>query len=456
MMNVGNPDEAFRLAQLPCEGVGLARLEFIIGSAIGIHPMALVGGFADKTEFFVERLAEGVATIAAAFHPHDVIVRLSDFKTNEYANLLGGRAYEPAEENPMLGFRGASRYCDPRYRQGFAIECRALRRVREEMGLTNVKLMVPFCRTPEEGRRVTAELAANGLTRGENGLELYVMCEIPSNVVLAEEFARVFDGFSIGSNDLTQLVLGVGRDSEVVAHLFDERDPAVTAMIAQVIRTARAAGRKIGICGQAPSDYAEFAESLVEQGIDSISLNPDVVLRTTLALLQVEERHAPPTRGAVNPCPRPLASDSTMARSPHCSSRHRPPRLGTPFARSWSRTTRSKKVRRACTRGASGWWAAREMRCSARCAQRPRWPWPPTSRARSSSSRPAARWRGQGTMRQYSGSDPSRGVVRPTAVMPRRPLRGRESSALLLQPFSWGRRGAARCGGSIPPRPAPG
>ena len=226
--------------------------------------------------------------IGAAFYPKDVIVRLSDFKTNEYANLIGGRKYEPVEENPMLGFRGASRYYDPRYRAGFALECRAMKKVRDEMGLTNVKLMVPFCRTVEEGRRVLAELEQHGLRRGENGLEVYVMCEIPSNVIRAEEFAEVFDGFSIGSNDLTQLVLGVDRDSEIVAHIFDERDPAVTSMIAEVIHKAKAAGRKIGICGQAPSDYPEFARFLVEQGIDSISLNPDAVLRTTLSIQELE------------------------------------------------------------------------------------------------------------------------------------------------------------------------
>ena len=303
MMNLANPDEALALSFIPNDGVGLVREEFIIGSQIGIHPMALVdyarledaavkgeierrtAGYADKAQCFVDRLAEGIAMIAAAFYPKDVIVRLSDFKTNEYANLVGGRPYEPTEENPMLGFRGASRYYDPRYRAGFALECRALLRVRRDMGLVNVKVMVPFCRTPEEGRKVLAEMATNGLRRGENGLEVYVMCEIPSNVVSADAFADVFDGFSIGSNDLTQLVLGVDRDSEVVAHVFDERDPAVMTMIASVIRTAKRRRRKIGICGQAPSDYPEFARFVVEEGIDSISLNPDAVLRTTLMLL---------------------------------------------------------------------------------------------------------------------------------------------------------------------------
>ncbi len=296
MLIVGNPAEAFRLSFLPNDGVGLVRMEFIIGTWIRAHPMALVrfdeltdadakaqiagmtAGYADRTDFFVERLAEGIGTIAAAFHPKDVIVRLSDFKTNEYANLVGGRQFEPAEENPMLGFRGASRYYDARYRDGFALECRALKRVREDMGLANVKVMVPFCRTPEEGRRVVAELAKNGLVKGRDGLEVYVMCEIPSNVVEADAFADVFDGFSIGSNDLTQLVLGIDRDSEVVAHLFDEREASVKAMIAQVIRTAKRRGRKIGLCGQAPSDHPEFAEFLVAEGIDSISLNPDALL----------------------------------------------------------------------------------------------------------------------------------------------------------------------------------
>ena len=218
-----------------------------------------------------------------------MIVRLSDFKTNEYANLIGGRAYEPVEENPMLGFRGASRYYNPRYEAGFALECRAMKKVREEMGLTNVKLMVPFCRTVEEGRKVIAEMTKHGLKRGENGLEVYVMCEIPSNVILAEEFADIFDGFSIGSNDLTQFILGVDRDSEIVSDIFDERNPAVKKMIAEVIAVCRKKGRKIGICGQAPSDYPDFAQFLVEQNIDSISLNPDTVMKTTLAILEKEK-----------------------------------------------------------------------------------------------------------------------------------------------------------------------
>jgi pyruvate,water dikinase len=288
--------------------VGLAREEFIISNTIKIHPKALIdyavltdpdvkdeidrltAGYDDKPQFFVERLAHGVAMIAAAFYPNEVIIRMSDFKTNEYANLVGGQAYEPVEENPMIGFRGASRYYDERYRDGFALECQAMKKVRDEMGLTNLKIMIPFCRTVEEARRVLSEMEHNGLKRGDNGLEVYVMCEIPSNVLLAKEFAEVFDGFSIGSNDLTQLILGVDRDSEIVAHIFDERNPAVMRSIASVIADAKAAGRKIGICGQAPSDYPEFARFLVERGIDSISLNPDAVLRTTMDILEMEAR----------------------------------------------------------------------------------------------------------------------------------------------------------------------
>lgn len=310
MLNVGNPEEAFALSFLPNDGVGLAREEFIITSTIKVHPLALLDyekltdvavkrrideltpGYTDKAQFFVDRLAEGAGTIAAAFYPKDVILRLSDFKTNEYANLIGGRAYEPVEENPMLGFRGASRYYHPRYQAGFGLECRAVRKVREEMGLTNLKVMIPFCRTVEEGRRVQREMARHGLIRGVKGLEIYVMCEIPSNVILAEAFAEIFDGFSIGSNDLTQLILGVDRDSEIVAPLFDERNPAVTTMIARVITACRARGRKIGICGQAPSDYPEFAAFLVRAGIDSISLNPDTVLKTTAAIFQQEKANA--------------------------------------------------------------------------------------------------------------------------------------------------------------------
>lgn len=310
MMNVANPEEAFRLSFIPNDGVGLAREEFIIANSIKAHPLALLDyakledyavkaeidrltvGYPDKAQFFIEKLAQGVGMIAAAFYPKDVIVRLSDFKSNEYANLIGGRQFEPVEENPMLGFRGASRYYDPRYREGFALECCALRMVRDDMGLTNVKVMIPFCRTVEEGRRVLDEMAVHGLRRGERGLEVYLMCEIPSNVLLADEFAELCDGFSIGSNDLTQLTLGVDRDSELVAPLFDERNPAVKRIIAMAIQAAKRAGRKVGICGQAPSDYPEFAQFLVEQGIDSLSLNPDSVLTTTAAVVNAEAQRA--------------------------------------------------------------------------------------------------------------------------------------------------------------------
>jgi pyruvate,water dikinase len=306
MMNLANPEEAFSLSFIPNSGVGLARMEFIVTTYIRIHPLALIdfdkladaearaeiarltAGFDDKPQFFVDKLAQGIGMLAAAFFPKDVILRLSDFKTNEYANLIGGAPYEPHEENPMLGFRGASRYYHPRYQAGFALECRAVKKVRDEMGLTNLKVMVPFCRTVDEGRRVLAEMETHGLRRGEDGLEIYVMCEVPSNVILADEFCDIFDGFSIGSNDLTQLVLGVDRDSEIVAPIFDERDPAVMKMIAQAIATCRRRGRKIGICGQAPSDYPEFVQFLVEQGIDSISLSPDTVLKTTMAVLAIE------------------------------------------------------------------------------------------------------------------------------------------------------------------------
>lgn len=307
LMNVGNPDEAFSLSAIPNDGVGLARLEFIIANQIQAHPLALIHykelkdelakykiaditkQYDDKPEFFVDKLAQGVGAIAAAFYPKPVIVRMSDFKSNEYANLLGGREFEPHEENPMIGWRGASRYYDEKYREGYALECKAMKRVRDEMGLTNVILMIPFCRTPNEGRRVLAEMERNGLKRGVNGLQVYVMCEIPSNVVLADEFAEVFDGFSIGSNDLTQLTLGLDRDSALVAHLFDERNTAVKRLVGDVIRTAKEKGRKIGICGQAPSDYPEFARFLVEQGIHSISLNPDSVLKTILEIAEAEK-----------------------------------------------------------------------------------------------------------------------------------------------------------------------
>lgn len=306
MMNVGNPQEAFGLAAIPNNGVGLARLEFIITNQIQVHPLALLNfgelddraaefqidkltaQYEDKPQYFVDKLAYGVGTIAAAFYPKPVIVRLSDFKSNEYANLLGGRQFEPREENPMIGWRGASRYYDDRYREGFALECRAMKKVRDEMGLTNVILMIPFCRTPDEGRRVLSEMAKHGLVRGENGLQVYMMCELPSNVILAEQFCQVFDGFSIGSNDLTQLTLGLDRDSAIVAHLFDERNDAVKQFIKMAITTVKQQGRKIGICGQAPSDYPEFARFLVECGIDSISLNPDSVLKTQLEIAKAE------------------------------------------------------------------------------------------------------------------------------------------------------------------------
>jgi pyruvate,water dikinase len=308
MVNVGNPDAAFQIAQLPTDGVGLARMEFIVAEHIKAHPMALVHpekvedasvreqiarltqGFERPADFFVRQLAEGIATIAAAFYPLPVIVRLSDFKTNEYASLLGGRWFEPREENPMIGFRGASRYTHPAYAEGFALECAALERVRKEMGFRNVKLMIPFCRRVQEGERVLQAMAAHGLERGVDGLEIYVMCEIPNNVIQIDAFSRLFDGFSIGSNDLTQLVLGVDRDSDIVSFDFDERDEGVKTMIRQTIEGARRNGRHAGICGQAPSDYPEMAEYLVELGIDSISLTPDTLLQTTRQVLAVEQR----------------------------------------------------------------------------------------------------------------------------------------------------------------------
>jgi len=310
MMNLGDPDQAFSLSMIPNDGVGLARMEFIINNYIQIHPMALIHpehitdelvthkieqltfGYADKSEYFVEKLANGVGTIAAAFYPKPVIVRMSDFKTNEYASLIGGSYFEPQEENPMIGFRGASRYYDKQYREGFALECRAMKRVREEMGLDNLVLMIPFCRRVGEAERVLAEMAKNGLKRGENGLEVYVMCEIPNNVILIDEFSRVFDGFSIGSNDLTQLTLGVDRDSSLVAHDFDERDPGVIKMISQAVQGAKRNHRHSGLCGQAPSDYPEFAEFLVKEGIDSMSLNPDAIMKITLKVIEMEDRLA--------------------------------------------------------------------------------------------------------------------------------------------------------------------
>lgn len=307
MMNVGDPDHAFALSYLPNDGVGLAREEFIFTNFIRIHPLALLNysklkdlkakkkiteltlGYTDKRQYGVDRLADGIARIAAAFYPRDVIVRLSDFKTNEYATLIGGSEFEPKEENPMIGWRGASRYYSPEYKPAFGIECDALKKVRNDWGLDNVIVMVPFCRTPEEGKQVLKTMSDYGLKQGENNLKVYVMCEIPSNVILAEEFAHIFDGFSIGSNDLTQLTLGVDRDSALVSHVYDEKNAAVTTLIKQVINVAHKYKRKVGICGQAPSDYPEFAEFLVREGIDSISLNPDTVLATRERIAKAEK-----------------------------------------------------------------------------------------------------------------------------------------------------------------------
>jgi pyruvate,water dikinase len=321
MINLGNPELAFGLARLPADGVGLARLEFIITEYIKAHPMALLhperigseqdrraveamtAGWPSGRDFFITRLSEGVGTIAAAFWPRPVIVRLSDFKTNEYAALLGGAAFEPHEENPMIGFRGASRYAHPAYREAFALECAAMRRVREEMGLTNLKLMIPFCRRLEEADRVLAAMADEGLKRGQDGLEIYVMCEIPANVILIDRFSERFDGFSIGSNDLTQLTLGVDRDSQMVAFDFDERDPAMTAFLRQAVEGARRNGRHSGICGQAPSDYPEMAEFLVECGIDSVSVTPDVLLRTVRIVREAEKRLGRPGRASQGATP---------------------------------------------------------------------------------------------------------------------------------------------------------
>jgi pyruvate,water dikinase len=315
MANLGNPGLAFRTAMLPSDGVGLARMEFIISEQIGIHPMALVHpdkvasvrarreiarlvrGYDRPADFFIERLAEGVGTIAAAFFPKPVIVRLSDFKTNEYAHLLGGAGFEPKEANPMLGFRGAARYDHPAYAEGFALECRALRRVRDEMGLTNLRVMVPFCRRVEEARRVIAAMARHGLKRGQNGLEIYVMCEIPNNVIDIDRFAALFDGFSIGSNDLTQLTLGVDRDSDIVAFEFDERDPGMLAMLGLAVEGAKRNRRHVGICGEAPANYPEIARFLAGIGIDSISVNPASLLRT-MAVVAAAERNADGKRAA--------------------------------------------------------------------------------------------------------------------------------------------------------------
>jgi len=303
MMNVGNPDRAFDFAQLPNAGVGLARLEFIINRMIGVHPKALlnydglpqdikesvdkrIAGYNDPVDFYVDKLVEGISTLAAAFTPKKVIVRLSDFKSNEYANLIGGKLYEPEEENPMLGFRGASRYISESFRDCFELECRALKRVRNEMGLTNVEIMVPFVRTLGEASQVIDLLAENGLARGDNGLRIIMMCELPSNAILAEEFLEFFDGFSIGSNDLTQLTLGLDRDSGIIAHLYDERNPAVKMLLANAIAACNKAGKYIGICGQGPSDHPDLAKWLMEQGIESVSLNPDSVLETWFFLAE--------------------------------------------------------------------------------------------------------------------------------------------------------------------------
>jgi pyruvate,water dikinase len=301
MMNVANPERAFDFAMLPNAGVGLARLEMIIASHIAIHPKALleyakqdaetkrqidekIAGYGDPVQFYVDRLAEGIATITAAFAPEPVIVRLSDFKSNEYANLIGGKRYEPHEENPMIGFRGASRYVDPSFADAFALECRAMKKVREEMGLTNAWVMIPFVRTLGEGRKVIEVLKKNGLVQGENGLKIIMMCEVPSNALMADEFLDIFDGFSIGSNDLTQLTLGLDRDSSIVASLFDERDPAVKKLLSMAIQTAKSKGKYVGICGQGPSDHPDLAEWLMDQGIESVSLNPDTVVDTWLQL----------------------------------------------------------------------------------------------------------------------------------------------------------------------------
>lgn len=308
MTIAGDPDSAFSDAMIPNDGCGLARQEFIVASSIRIHPMALLrypklkdkaavkqiatltAGYANKQEYYIDKLTQGIATIAAAYFPKDVIVRLSDFKTNEYANLIGGREFEPHEDNPMIGWRGASRFYDDKYREAFALECKAFKRVREKMGLTNLKIMVPFCRTVEEAKAVVKEMAKNGLKRGADGLKVYVMAEIPSNILLADQFAGIFDGFSIGSNDLAQLTLGVDRDSELVAHLYDERNPAVKQLLGRLIKEAKKAGDPVGICGQAPSDFPDLAAWLVEQGIDSISLNPDTVMKTTITILEKEKR----------------------------------------------------------------------------------------------------------------------------------------------------------------------
>ncbi len=308
MMNIASPEQAFKQSFIPNDGVGLAREEFIISSYIKIHPKALLNfdrvedravrekieaithGYRDKQQFFIDKLAEGAGMIAAAFYPKKVILRLSDFKSNEYANLIGGRQFEPVEQNPMIGWRGASRYYDPNYREAFGLECLGIKKVREEMGLDNLQVMIPFPRTVEEAKQVIHVMADYGLKQGRDGLEVIGMCEIPANVILAEEFLEVFDGFSIGTNDLTQLILGVDRDSELVSHIYDERNPAVKKMVKSVIETANKRGKYIGICGQAPSDYPEFAEFVVECGIQTMSLTPDTLIKTTLAIATLEKK----------------------------------------------------------------------------------------------------------------------------------------------------------------------
>ena len=307
MLNLASPEQAFEKSFLPNAGVGLAREEFVINSYIKIHPLALLNfdqledkqvkrqiealtaAYEDKVQYFIDKLAEGVGMIAAAFYPKKVIVRLSDFKSNEYANLIGGKQFEPTEDNPMIGWRGASRYYSDKYKEAFGLECKAISKIRDKMGLTNLEVMIPFPRTVEEARKVVDTMAEFGLRQGENGLRVIGMCEIPANVILADEFLEVFDGFSIGTNDLTQLVLGIDRDSELVAHIYDERNEAVKKMVRSVIETCNARGKYVGICGQAPSDYPEFARFVVECGIQSMSLNPDTVIKTTLAVAELEK-----------------------------------------------------------------------------------------------------------------------------------------------------------------------
>lgn len=309
-MNIGSPEHAFHYSLIPNDGVGLAREEFIIDAHIKIHPLALLhfdkvtdkktraliekitNGYQKKADYFVDKLAERIAIIGAAFYPNDVIIRFSDFKSNEYANLIGGRYFEPEENNPMIGWRGASRYYSKQYQEAFELECHAFKKVRNQMGLTNVKAMIPFCRSLDEAKKVLQVMEGAGLRRGDNGFEVYVMAEIPANIILAEQFAELFDGFSIGSNDLTQLTLGVDRDNSTVAHVYDENNEAVKTLIRQLIKVGKKKKVKVGICGQAPSDYPEFARFLVEEGIDSISLAPDTLIKTTIDIAKTEKRSA--------------------------------------------------------------------------------------------------------------------------------------------------------------------